>query len=82
MNAATTEEFVDLDPPAAEYAHAGHGHEHHFGKNEPITKFQQLADRGMIDKTIINTITKGMGYEEMTKVQRKTITETVKGDNV
>lgn len=79
---AEAEAIVDSDPPAGEYAHAGHGHEHHFAKEEPITKFQQLADKGLVDSSIINTITKGLGYEEMTKVQRKTILETVNGENV
>jgi ATP-dependent RNA helicase MSS116 len=79
---AATQEVVDSDPPAGEYHFSGHGQDHHFGKNEEITKFQQLADRGIVDKSIINTITKGLGYEEMTKVQRKTIMETVNGDNV
>lgn len=79
---AAVEAIVDSDPPAGEYAHSGHGHEHHFQKDTPITKFQQLADKGLVDASIINTITKGMGYEEMTKVQRKTILETVNGENV
>lgn len=79
---ATAEAIVDLDPPAGEYAHSGLGHVHHFKDEGPITKFQQLADRGLVKASLINTITKGLGYDEMTKVQQKTILETLKGENV
>lgn len=79
---ATAEAIVDLDPPAGEYAHSGRGHEHHFKDEGPITRFQQLADKGLVNSSLINTITKGLGYDEMTKVQQKTILETVKGENV
>lgn len=47
-----------------------------------VKDFQDLADRGMIDPSIIKTITEGMGYKEMTKVQRKTITATLAGGDV
>lgn len=79
---ATAEAIVDLDPPAGEYAHSGRGHEHHFKDEGPITRFQQLADKGLVNSSLINTITKGLGYDEMTKVQQKTILETVNGENV
>lgn len=49
---------------------------------DELQKFQDLADKGLIDPSIIKTITEGMGYEEMTKVQRKTIPATVAGDDV
>lgn len=55
---------------------------HHFKGEGPITRFQQLADSGLVNASLINTITKGLGYDEMTKVQQKTILETVKGENV
>lgn len=79
---ATAEAILDSDPPAGEYAHSGRGHEHHFKDEGPITRFQQLADNGLVNASLINTITKGLGYDEMTKVQQKTILETVKGENV
>ncbi|KAL4880994.1 P-loop containing nucleoside triphosphate hydrolase protein [Aspergillus karnatakaensis] len=43
------------------------------------TRFQDLADRNMVDRRIIDTITRQMGLETMTDVQRMTITESVKG---
>src|SRR4051812_35775472 len=46
---------------------------------EGITRFQNLADLGIIDRDVIRNITEGMGYDEMTKVQRKTVTSTVSG---
>lgn len=80
--ASASAQLADLDPPAGEYAHSGHGHEHHFKNQGPITRFQQLADHGLVNPALINTITKGLGYDEMTKVQQKTILETVNGENV
>jgi ATP-dependent RNA helicase MSS116 len=41
-----------------------------------------LADRGLVKPVIIDAIVKGMGFEEMTKVQRKTILETLGGEDV
>ncbi|KAG0133793.1 P-loop containing nucleoside triphosphate hydrolase protein [Tuber indicum] len=78
------ESAADPDPPAGEYIHhtGDPGVTHHYGKDEPITRFQQLADRGLVDPVIIDKIVKGKGYEEMTKVQRKTILETLGGDDV
>ncbi|KAF8540364.1 P-loop containing nucleoside triphosphate hydrolase protein [Trichophaea hybrida] len=49
---------------------------------DEVTKFQDLADKNVIHETIIRNITHGMKYDEMTKVQRKTILSTVKGDDV
>ncbi|CAZ79182.1 unnamed protein product [Tuber melanosporum] len=78
------ESAADPDPPAGEYIHhtGDPGVTHHYRKDEPITRFQQLADRGLVDPVIIDKIVKGKGYEEMTKVQRKTILETLGGDDV
>lgn len=75
---------VDSDPPAGEYIHHTGDPEvtHHYGEDEPITRFQQLADRGLVDPVIIEKIVKEKGYEEMTKVQRKTILETLGGEDV
>lgn len=47
-----------------------------------ITKFQHLADQDLVHKNVINQITKGMGYENMTLVQSMTINETLKGTDM
>ena len=47
-----------------------------------ITRFQDLADNQIIDARVVKNITEGMGYDEMTKVQRRTVTSTVNGDDV
>lgn len=48
----------------------------------PVTKFKELAERGMVCDTIVRTITKDMGLETMTQVQSLTINETLKGVDV
>ena len=48
----------------------------------PVTKFQGLADRGMVCDTVIRTLTRDMGLETMTPVQSMTISETLKGIDV
>lgn len=48
----------------------------------PVTKFQELSERGMVCPTVVDTITKGMGLETMTQVQSLTINETLKGIDV
>jgi ATP-dependent RNA helicase MSS116, mitochondrial len=78
-------EVYDSDPPANEYtqnASDSAATKPQSAEDEPITRFQQLADRGLVDPAIIDTITKGLGYVEMTKVQRKTILETLGGEDV
>ncbi|PWW71821.1 DEAD-domain-containing protein [Tuber magnatum] len=78
------EPTADSDPPVGEYVHHAGDPEvtHHYGEDEPITRFQQLADRGLVDPVIIEKIVRGKGYEEMTKVQRRTILETLGGEDV
>lgn len=49
---------------------------------EYITKFQDLADRGLVHSNVTNQITQGMGHETMTPVQSMTINETLKGTDV
>ncbi|KAL4799137.1 P-loop containing nucleoside triphosphate hydrolase protein [Aspergillus venezuelensis] len=49
---------------------------------ESLTKFQDLADKGIISKGLIRTITKGMRLETMTDVQRLTIPESLKGGDM
>lgn len=48
----------------------------------PITKFRQLAERGLVNKFIINTLTEEMGLETMTEVQSLTISEAITGKDV
>lgn len=43
------------------------------------TKFQELADNGLVNPNVIREITHGMGHETMTPVQTMTINETLKG---
>jgi ATP-dependent RNA helicase MSS116 len=43
------------------------------------TKFQELADNGLVNPDVIREITRGMGHETMTPVQTLTINETLKG---
>ena len=47
-----------------------------------LTKFQELADRKLVCKTVVDTITKEMKLETMTEVQSMTIKETLKGVDV
>ncbi|CCX10495.1 Similar to ATP-dependent RNA helicase mss116, mitochondrial; acc. no. Q4WRP2 [Pyronema omphalodes CBS 100304] len=49
---------------------------------DEVTKFQHLADKNIIDTRVIKNITDGMKYEDMTKVQRKTVLSTVTGVDV
>ena len=48
----------------------------------PVTKFKELAERGMVSGTVIDTITRQMGLETMTHVQTLTINEILKGHDV
>lgn len=48
-------------------------------RHGPVTKFKELAERGMVCQTVVDTITKDMGLETMTQVQTLTITESLKG---
>ncbi|KAL2818384.1 P-loop containing nucleoside triphosphate hydrolase protein [Aspergillus granulosus] len=45
-------------------------------------RFSELAEKNLIDPSIIKTITGRMGIETMTDVQRQTIPLTVRGDDV
>lgn len=51
-------------------------------QQEPITKFSELSDRHLVDKKVVQHITKGMGLSTMTEVQSLTINETLKGVDV
>ena len=48
----------------------------------PVTKFKDLAERGMVCQTVVDTITKDMGLETMTQVQSLTINESLKGKDM
>jgi ATP-dependent RNA helicase MSS116, mitochondrial len=50
--------------------------------NDLITRFEDLETRGLMSRTIINTITKDMKLETMTPVQAKTINATLKGNDM
>ncbi len=43
------------------------------------TKFQELADSGLVHASIIREITHGMGYQTMTPVQKLAISHALKG---
>ena len=48
----------------------------------PVTTFKELAERGMVSGTVIDTLTRQMGLETMTHVQTLTINEILKGHDV
>lgn len=48
----------------------------------PVTRFEELGERGLVCRTIVKTLTQDMGLETMTKVQSLTINETLKGGDV
>lgn len=47
-----------------------------------LSRFQELADHGLVSPNVINTITQRMNIETMTDVQRLTINETLDGTDV
>ena len=51
-------------------------------ENKEITKFQQLLDHNLVHPNVVNTITKGLGYENMTDVQSMTINQGLQGDDM
>ena len=48
----------------------------------PVTKFRELAERGIASPVVIDTLTRQMGLENMTHVQTLTINEIIKGHDV
>lgn len=48
-------------------------------QNGPVTKFKDLEKRGMVCRTLVDTVTGKMGLETMTHVQTLTINESLKG---
>lgn len=67
-------------PPATAAAEAGE-QEQSARSDEPVTRFQELADRGLVSDKIIRNITEKMGLSTMTDVQSMTINATLKGDD-
>lgn len=51
-------------------------------RDDPVTKFKDLEDRGMVCKTVVNTITGVMGLETMTEVQSRTISQSLEGQDM
>lgn len=48
----------------------------------PITKFKELEERGLVHRNVIRTITNEMKLETMTEVQTRTINEALKGTDM
>ncbi|KAI5302407.1 hypothetical protein KEM56_000722 [Ascosphaera pollenicola] len=44
-----------------------------------VTKFQDLVDKGLVSSKVIDVITRDMGLETLTDVQRQTINATLDG---
>ncbi|KAH8434198.1 DEAD/DEAH box helicase [Aspergillus melleus] len=51
-------------------------------ESEEVAKFSQLADKNLVDRKIIRTITERMNITDMTDVQKMTIADTLKGGDV
>jgi len=51
-------------------------------ENKEITKFQQLIDHNLVHPNVVDTITKVLGYENMTDVQTMTINQGLQGDDM
>ena len=52
------------------------------GQHGHVTKFNDLVERGMVCRTVVDTITKAMGLETMTEVQSMTISQSLKGQDM
>ena len=48
-------------------------------RHGPVTKFKDLAEQGLVCRTIVDTITDDMRLETMTQVQSLTLNESLKG---
>ncbi|KAL1594549.1 hypothetical protein SLS60_010309 [Paraconiothyrium brasiliense] len=51
-------------------------------QNEPVTRFADLATRGLVHPNIVNTLTRQMKLDTMTDVQTRTINEALSGVDV
>ncbi|KAK2768282.1 hypothetical protein FQN54_000135 [Arachnomyces sp. PD_36] len=75
----TLHSTTPLTRPAHAEAEATEQEQQSTESNEPITRFQELADRGLVSEKIIRNITGRMGIETMTEVQSMTINATLNG---
>ncbi len=48
----------------------------------PVTKFIDLAEQGLVCRTVVDTLIRDMGLETMTQVQSLTLNESLKGTDV
>lgn len=53
--------------------------EQHEPNDGPVTRFKDLALRGLVHPNVVNTITRDMKLETMTDVQTRTINEALSG---
>ena len=51
-------------------------------QDEPVTRFEDLAKKGLVHPNVIKTITRNMKLETMTDVQTRTINEALSGVDV
>lgn len=51
-------------------------------RHGPVTKFKDLAEQGLVSRTVVDTLTKDMGLETMTQVQSLTLNESLKGTDM
>ena len=51
-------------------------------ENQEIKKFHQLIEHNLVHPNVVNTITKGLGYENMTDVQTLTINQGLQGEDM
>lgn len=51
-------------------------------KQGSVTKFMDLAERGLVCRTVVDTLVNDMGLETMTQVQSLTLNESLKGTDV
>jgi len=58
---------------------AEHEAEQDIEENGPVTTFKELATRGLVHPSVINTITNQMRLTTMTDVQTRTINEALSG---
>lgn len=68
-------------PPTRSSASAAFQEDVPAQSEEPLREFADLAKQGLVDPTVINTISR-MGISTMTDVQSRTLRETLKGDDV
>lgn len=52
------------------------------GKDAVVTRFEDLELRGMVNRSIVRTLTNEMKMENMTEVQTATINEALKGTDM